>query len=147
MTDIKKKRTIAATFANEIDKNTDYKDLAFAFRKAWELANAEKLTTKIAGVTYGSRQKALTRLAKYEPTEIKIDLERDAGNEYDTKAIKIQVSVNGSDKYHLGYLPKLLAGMLAPLLDKGFDLSASLKGITGGTEGRETLGALIDIGL
>ena len=147
MRDITKTRTIVTTFANQIDRGMDCKDMPFAFKKAWELARAPSLTTKIAGVTYGNRQRALNRLGQYKPDEIKIELERDAGNAYDTKAIKIQVSVNGGAEYHIGYLPKRLAGMLAPLIDKGIEISASFKTVTGGDEGRETYGALINIGL
>ena len=147
MKDITKTRTIVTTFANQIDRDMDCKDMPFAFKKAWELARAETLTTKIAGVTYGSRQRALNRLGQYKPDEIKIELERDAENTYDKKAIKIQVSVNGGASYHLGYLPKRLAALLAPLIDKGFDLDAKLKTVTGGVAGRETYGALININL
>jgi len=57
------------------------------------------------------------------------------------------MSVNGGGEYHLGYLPKRLASITAPLLDSGLELDARFKTVTGGVQGRDTYGALITLEL
>jgi hypothetical protein len=84
-------------------------------------------------------------LEKYNLSMINVTLERDADNTYNANAVKVMVNVNNGSRYHLGFIPRDLAALLAPLLDKGVELAARLKGITGGYETRETRGALITI--
>ena len=103
--------------------------------------------SRVAGVSFGNRQKALTRLEKYEPETIVVTLTREADNENDANAIKVLVNIENRDKYHLGYLPKKMASLLAPLIDKGFEPVASFKCVTGGYEDKATRGALIGIEL
>ena len=146
MKNITVKRTIAVTLANRFYKQI--KDRAYVFTKAWEIANDDRpLGSKVAGVSFGNRQKALERLERYEPEAIFVTLERDAGNESDNNAVKVLVNVQDRDKYHLGYLPAKMAGMLAPLLDKGFKPQATFQGVTGGYEEHSKRGALIGIEL
>jgi hypothetical protein len=143
MNQVTRIRKSVATIANRI--NGKIHDLAAAFRRAWQIVKGRELISKVSGVTYGTRQRALQRLEKYNLGMINITLERDADNTYDVNAVKVMVNVNSSRRYHLGFIPRDLAALLAPLLDKGVELAARLKGITGGYETRETRGALITI--
>lgn len=68
-----------------------------AFRRAWTIVKAAKIETKVSGVTFGSRQKALERLTHYETDKISIRLEREAANEYDSNAIQVIATV--TDKF------------------------------------------------
>ena len=146
MEDITKTRKVVTTFANRFYRTN--KDRTFAFEKAWEIVkDSRPLGSRVAGVSFGNRQKALTRLEKYEPETVTVTLRREADNESDTNAIKVLVNIQNRDRYHLGYLPKKMASLLAPLIDKGFEPIASFQGVTGGYEEKATRGALIGIEL
>ena len=146
MKEITKKRKVVTTFANRFYKTIQ--DRPFAFEKAWEIVKDDRpLGSRVAGVSFGNRQKALTRLEEYEPASVVVTLTRELDNEYDANAIKVLVNVQDRDKYHLGYLPGKMASLLAPLIDKGFEPAASFKGVTGGYEEKATRGALIGIEL
>jgi len=134
-------RKEVATIANRINKKIN--DLSAAFRRAWQIVKGRQLISKVSGVTFGTRQKALKKLEKYDTGVVNVALERDEANTYDVNAIKVMVHVGSGDMYHLGFLPKDLAATLAPLLDKGIELTTIFRGVTGGYEGRETYGALI----
>ena len=141
-----KKNTIALTLANKIYDAYADTTLTEAFRTAWEITKREKIRTNVSGVTFENRQQALGRLERYDTDEIAVTLERDRWNGHDSNAIKVNVSVNGSREYHLGYIPKNLAHLAAALLDKGAELTADFKAVTGGSEGK-SYGALITIKL
>jgi len=145
MSPITRIRKEVATLANKI--NQTVKNLSTAFRRAWKIIKGRVLISKVSGVTYGSRQKALGRLEKYGAGVINVSLERDGNNTYDANAIRVMVNVGNGAQYQLGFIPKDLAALLAPLLDKGIQLAARFKSVTGGYEGRETRGALIAIEL
>ena len=124
MKEITKKRTIAATFANRFYRTMQ--DRPFAFRKAWEIVKDDRpLGSKVAGVSFGNRQRALSKLEKYAPEMITVTLAREAENAHDTNAIKVFVNIENRDKYHLGYLPEKMASLLAPLIDRGFEPTAT----------------------
>ena len=72
-------------------------------------------------------------------------LEREADNTYDTNAVKVLVNVGDGDKYNMGYIPRDLAAILAPVLDKGIELMAHFKKVTGGTFDKMNYGALIAV--
>jgi len=139
-------RKTALTMANAIYDNTE-NNLTNAFKAAWAITKQQRVNTSVAGVTFGNRQKALNRLGRYETGSVAVTLEREAGNEYDTNAVRVMVGVRDGAKYHLGYLPKRTAMLIAPLLDKGITVDAGFKSVTGGYEGRETYGALITLEL
>ena len=143
MNQITKIRRQVATLANRINKKIS--DLSASFRRAWQIVKGHQLISKIAGVTQGTRQRALRKLEKYSAGAINVTLERENTNTYDVNAIKVLVHVGTGDKYHLGFLPKDLAALLAPLLDKGIQLAARFKSVTGGFAGHDTYGALITI--
>ena len=140
-----KKNVKALTIANRL-YDTQGTNLTDAFKKAWEITRQEKLRTNVSGVTFENRQRALGRLERYEPENINVTLERDKWNGHDSNAIKVNVSVNGGREYHLGYIPRKLATLAAALMDKGAELTADFKAVTGGSEGK-SYGALITIRL
>ena len=126
MKEITKTRKVVTTFANRFYGTI--KNRTFAFEKAWEIVKDDRpLGSRVAGVSFGNRQSALIRLEKYEPETVIVTLTREADNENDTNAIKVLVNIQDRDKYHLGYLPKKMASLLAPLIDKGFERQQALK--------------------
>ena len=88
-----------------------------AFLQAWATVKAETVETKVAGVTAGRRQEALERLTRYEADRISVNLEREAANKHDSNAVAVIVSVEGKGSYTMGYLPRMLAAIVAPLID------------------------------
>ena len=138
-------RKQVTSIANRINKKIN--NLSAAFRRAWQIVKGRELISKVSGVTFGTRQRALRKLEKYNADMINIALEREANNAYDVNAIKVLVHVGSGDKYHLGFLPKDLAALLASILDKGIELVTRFKAVTGGFEDRENYGALITIEL
>lgn len=67
---------------------------------------------------------------------------REKDNAFDRNAIKIIVTVKGSNKkYHIGYFSKDIAKVLAPMLDTGrYDISFENIHTVGGDIGRENVG-------
>ena len=102
-----------------------------AFRKAWVIVKAQTVDTKVAGVTAGRRQEAIERLTRYDAELIRIDLQRDSANEYDSNAVAVVASVQGKGSYIMGYLPRMLAAAIAPLIDAGKRVTATFKEIRG----------------
>ena len=100
--------------------------------------------TKIAGVTK-KNEDGTSRQDLLAGCEVgdEVYLERDEFNEYDPNAIQ----VFDADYQQLGYLNKELAQDLAPLMDAGLNLRGEIIDITGGEEGKETLGCNILISL
>jgi len=140
--EITKIRKAVATLANKI--NGKIKNLSAAFRKAWAVIKGKTIQSKVAGVSFGNTQKALSRLTKYNPKAVSVELIRE-NNEHDINAIAVTVSVNNSKAYKIGFLPRDLAQYITKLIDNGITLITSFKGITGGTEYYKSYGALIDI--
>ena len=138
-------RKQVTSMANRINKKIN--NLSAAFRRAWQIVKGRELISKVSGITFGTRQRALRKLEKYSAGMINVAFEREANNAYDVNAIKVMVHVGSGDKYHLGFLPKDLAALLAPIMDKGIELVTRFKAVTGGFEGRENYGALIAIEL
>ena len=102
-----------------------------AFRRAWEFIKTEIISTKLSGVTFGNRQKALERLTHYEADKIKISLAREVENEFDNNAIAVIASVKDKGSYTVGYINKQLAAIIAPLIDYGKAVKAQFQGIRG----------------
>jgi len=143
MTNITKIRKEVATIANRI--NGKINDLSVAFRRAWQIVKGKLLISKVSGVTFGNRQRALKKLEQYEAGMVSVTLEREASNQYDANAVKVMVSVGNGGCYHLGFMPRELASLLAPVMDNGISLVARFKGVTGGYSGCDTYGALIAV--
>ena len=132
-------RRIVATMANRLKKMG--LTLSAAFKKAWELIKGKAIESKVAGVTKGNRQKALARIAAaYRPNQVKVWLERN-------NAVNVIVSVNGSDNYNLGCIPRNLAYVVSALIDKGFYIKAMFKEIRGHYASYMNYGAVITLQL
>lgn len=69
------------------------------------------IVTKLAGITFNNRVEKIKKLS----TESYIEIKRDINNKYDRNAIKV---IN-KDKEIIGYIPKELAIIIAPRIDKG----------------------------
>ena len=136
-------RRQVATIANRINKRLN--DLSASFKQAWQIVKGRELVSKVSGVTYGNRQAALKKLDGHGAASVNVSLERERGNPYDADAVKVNVSVGSGKDYHLGYVPKDLAAMIAPLLDKGIDLIARFKTVTGSYYDGMHYGALIAV--
>ena len=65
-------RKAVATLANKI--NGKIKNLSAAFKKAWAVIKGKTIQSKISGVTFGNTQKALSRLTKYAPEAVGVEL-------------------------------------------------------------------------
>ena len=94
------KSTICKT-ANKLRKQ-GY-TLSQAFKMAWRLAKGTA-SVKVAGVSKGSRQTAIQHLISYSPEDVRITLIRENRNTFDSNAIAVMVSVNGSQLYKMGYM-------------------------------------------
>ena len=104
---------------------------ANAMVKAWILVKMPLVESRVAGVTFGNRQRAMERLAKYSAENITITLVREAGNAHDKNAVAVIAEVGGKGSYTMGYLPKALAAFIALLLDAGKSVGAFFRGIRG----------------
>jgi len=116
-----------------------------AMIRAWALAKMPTIATKVAGVTYGNRQKVIERLALYAPESVSIRLEREQGNEHDRNAVAVYAAVEGKGSYHMGYLPRALAAFIAPLLDAGKAVSALFREVRGGYQPYMNLGMVVEV--
>jgi len=116
-----------------------------AMVKAWALVKLPRLETKVAGVTYENRQLALEHLAMYAPESISIHLERERDNEHDLNAVAVYAAVEGTGSFCVGYLPKTLAALIAPLLDAGKAVGALFREVRGKREPWHNLGMVMEV--
>ena len=118
---------------------------ATAMIRAWALAKLPAIATKVAGVTFGNRQKALEHLSTYAPQAISIRLEREADNAADRNAVAVWAAVEGKGSYHMGYIPRALAAFIAPLLDAGKAVGSAYRGVTGGWDAYVNYGLALEV--
>ena len=118
-----------------------------AFRRAWAIVKAETVETKVVGVTVGRRQEALENLTKYDTDLISIDLEREAANEYDGNAVRVITTVQGKGSYIIGYLPRMMAAIIAPLIDAGKAVRASFKEVRGKYHNYHNYGLAVSVSI
>ena len=136
-------RKAVCVMANQL-KKAGYA-LSEAFKKAWRRVKLT-MTIRAAGTTFGNRQERLQFLKQFQPEDLSITLEREAGNKFDSNAIQIVVHIKPiSRKTVIGYVPRGLAKELAKVMDAGIHAAASLVQIIGGYSYKESLGALINI--
>ena len=122
-------RSVICKVANNLRKK-GY-TLSAAFRAAWRLAKS-KAAVKVAGVSKYNRQTAIDHLRSYAAECVQITLQREDRNTYDSNAITVLVSVNGSRTYKMGYIPAAVASILSGVIDNITEIKASLQAITGG---------------
>jgi hypothetical protein len=116
-----------------------------AFRKAWAIVKAATVETKVAGVTAGRRQEALEKLTRYDTDRINVILEREVANEYDNNAVAVKAAVTGKGSYTVGYLPRTLAAMVAPLIDAGKAVTATFKEVRGKYQSYHNYGLAVSV--
>jgi hypothetical protein len=67
-------------------------------------------------VSFGNRQEALRRLARYNPADVRAVLVPEPANPADPGAVAVMVGVQGGKGlYRLGYVPRNLAPVAAAL--------------------------------
>ena len=114
-----------------------------AMLKAWALVKAEKLSVRVAGVTFNQRQEILAALDGRKAT---VKLVHETENAFDKSAVSVWVFAEGTRGYYrIGYLPKLVAATIAPLLDKGENLKPNGFTVTGSRTNGYNLGARIGL--
>jgi hypothetical protein len=68
------------------------------------------LELAVRGVSFGNRQEALRRLARYNPADVRAVLVPEPSNPADPAAVAVMVGVQGGrGLYRLGYVPRTLA--------------------------------------
>jgi hypothetical protein len=77
-----------------------------AFIYAWRSVLAGRVEFRVAGVSFGTRQEALRRLAAYNPAQVRAWLAPEPENQVDPAAVAVWCMVNGGrGAYRLGYVP------------------------------------------
>ena len=88
-------------------------DRSMAFEKAWEIVQAGSVEVAVKGVSFGTRQEALSRLATYKPADVWAFIMPETENPVDPAALAVMVMVNGGNGvYRLGYIPRELTGVI-----------------------------------
>jgi hypothetical protein len=75
------------------------------------------IRTKLAGVSFGNCQENI-KLYSY-PSFSTYEMTREIGNPYDPNAVRV-----GVGPYMMGYLPRTVSRVIAPLMDTGTDFIA-----------------------
>jgi len=89
------------------------------FAKAWAIAKNGWLEISVAGVSFGSRQEALRRLANYDPESVIALLVPEPDCEHDPGAIAVQVMLKGGKGiYTIGYIPRPYAAVARAFLGR-----------------------------
>jgi hypothetical protein len=82
-------------------------DRSAAFVRAWAVVKAGAVEMAVRGVSFGTRQEALRRLARYNPADVRAFLVPETENPADPAALAVMVMVNGGrGVYRLGYVPR-----------------------------------------
>ena len=115
-----------------------------AFKQAWQLA--KQLISKVAGTSFGKRNKAIAHLTRYDMGDIHVYLERE-NNPYDKNAIQVITEVSGKGRYCVGYIPAIIAKILAPVMDSGTQVKAIVRDIVGGWDIGINYGLRLDIAI
>jgi hypothetical protein len=91
-------------------------DRRATFIQAWAIVRAGGLELAVRGVSFGNRQEALKRLARYAPERVRAVLVPEPSNPADPAAVAVMVGVNGGKGlYRLGYVPQNLVPVAAAL--------------------------------
>ncbi|AEE23512.1 HIRAN protein [Glaciecola sp. 4H-3-7+YE-5] len=105
--------------------------------------------TKLVGVKHKApdgidRQKIIGKFCK---EEMELELIPEPLNKYDSDAIGVWITVNGlisSKRYHIGYISTEISFRLSEEIQKGKEVYAYIKNVTGGLHGK-SLGVNITI--
>lgn len=109
-------RVAVMTLAHSL-RRANHWPMSTALRLAWKMARGG-IAVHVAGVTFGNRQEALRHLAWY-PAKRKVVTIKRVANAHDSNAVAVYVTVIGKGTVQVGFLPRHVAVLLAPLMDKG----------------------------
>ena len=143
MNTIKTLRSKVMTIANRFVKHGLPRRMAMI--KAWGIAKNPNIHTKVKGVTVGRRQEAIAHLRRYAAADISVTLERESGNAADSNAVAVIATVKGKGSYQIGYLPRYLAAVVAPLMDAHKAVAATFQEVRGGERAKPNFGLAIGI--
>ncbi|MDE7279043.1 MAG: HIRAN domain-containing protein [Oscillospiraceae bacterium] len=136
-----KTRSKVMTIANRLVKQGLTRSMATL--KAWIIVKAKALRTKAKGTS--RRQDALEKLAGINPADISIKLKREPHNAHDSNAVAVYAALRDNRVFFIGYLPKAVASVLAPLMDKHAEPSTKAFRVTGGFNPYVNYGAALAI--
>ena len=131
------------TIANRFVRNGLPRRMAMI--KAWGIAKNPDIDTKAKAVTVGRRQEAIAHLRRYAAADISITLERESGNAADSNAVAVIATVKDKGSYQIGYLPRYLAAVVAPLMDAHKAVAATFQEVRGGERAKPNFGLAIGI--
>ena len=123
-----KTRSKVMTIANRLVKQGLTRSIAMV--KAWVIVKANALRTKVKGTS--RRQSALEKLAGVNPADISVKLKREPRNSHDSNAVAVYAALRDNRVFFIGYLPKAVAAVLAPLMDKHAEPNTKAFRVTGG---------------
>ena len=136
-----KTRSKVMTIAKRLVKQGLTRSIATV--KAWVIVKATALRTKVKGTS--RRQNALEKLAGVNPEDISVKLKREPHNAHDSNAVAVYAALRNSRVFFIGYLPKAVASVLAPLMDKDNEPNAKAFRVTGGFNPYVSYGATLAI--
>ena len=122
-----KTRSKVMTIANRLVKQGLTRSMATL--KAWIIVKANALRTKVRGTS--RRQNALEKLAGVNPADISVKLKREPRNSHDSNAVAVYAALRDNRVFFIGYLPKAVAAVLAPLMDKHAEPNTKAFRVTG----------------
>lgn len=136
-----KTKSKVMTIANRLVKQGLTRSIATV--KAWVIVKANALRTKVKGTS--RRQSALEKLAGINPADIFVKLKREPRNTHDNNAVAVYAALRDNRVFFIGYLPKAVAAVLAPLMDKDSEPSTKAFRVTGGFNPYVSYGAALAI--
>ena len=106
----KEMKSKVMTLGNRLTAETG--DRSAAFIRAWAIVKAGAVEMAVRGVSFGTRQEALRRLAGYNPADILTFIMPEPENTADPAALAVMVMVQGGrGVYRLGYIPREMTGI------------------------------------
>ena len=136
-----KTRSKVMTIANRLVKQGLTRSMATL--KAWVIVKAKALRTKVRGTSY--RQNVLEKLAGINPADISVKLKREPHNAHDSNAVAVYAALRDNRVFFIWYLPKAVASVLAPLMDKDTKPNTKAFRVTGGFNPYVSYGAALAI--
>ena len=110
-------KTKVMTIANKLVGKGCSRSVAMV--KAWVIVKAAALRVKVVGVTKLFRQEAIRSIQEVGASNLEVTFKHERYNRYDSNAIAVYSAIKGQAIMLIGYLPKAVAGVVAPLMDKG----------------------------